>query len=127
MHLLLPIAKNFRGRKLLRISKKYDFRGENFCGLLTFAAPKDTMPQNFAEKTFANSHKTTKFMKVFSLESFPLYGIRFCVCTDPPHKTLWRHMPPVPPWFYYYEYIHNYVYNTISIEHTDNYPQRFGL
>jgi len=36
---------------------------------------KDTMPQNFAEKTFTNSHKTAKFVKVFSLESFLLYGI----------------------------------------------------
>ena len=30
----------------------------------------------FAEKTFTNSHKTTKFMKTFFLESFPLYGSR---------------------------------------------------
>ena len=40
------------------------------------------------EKTFADSSKTTKFAKVFSLESFPLYGIigffmafyRFSMC-----------------------------------------------
>ena len=31
-------------------------------------------PPNFAEKTFANSNKTAKFVKVFSLESFPLYS-----------------------------------------------------
>ena len=30
--------------------------------------------KKFAEKTFANSHKIAKFTKVFSLESFPLYG-----------------------------------------------------
>ena len=29
---------------------------------------------NFMEKTFLNSHKTVKITKVFSLESFPLYG-----------------------------------------------------
>ena len=29
----------------------------------------------FREITFTNSHKTTKFAKVFSLESFPLYGM----------------------------------------------------
>ena len=46
--------------------------GENFHGLLAFAVPKDTTPQNFVEKTFANSHKTAKFAKVFSLESFLL-------------------------------------------------------
>ena len=46
----------------------------NFRRLLAFAAPKHTMAPNFPDKTFANSHKTTKFMKVFSLKSFPLYG-----------------------------------------------------
>ena len=36
---------------------------------------------NFKEKTFANGSKTAKFMNVFSLESFPLYGIiMFNVC-----------------------------------------------
>jgi len=54
----------------LRIGEEYDFCGENFHGLL---ALKDAMLPNFAEKTFANSHKTAKFMIVFSLESFPLY------------------------------------------------------
>ena len=29
---------------------------------------------NFEEKTFAGGSKTAKFMNVFSLESFPLYG-----------------------------------------------------
>ena len=57
-----------------RIGEKYNFHGENFHRLLTFAMPKDATPPNFAEKTFANSHKT---MKVFSLESFPLYGKSF--------------------------------------------------
>ena len=39
------IVGNFQGRKLLRISNKYDFRGENFHGLLAFAMLKDTTPQ----------------------------------------------------------------------------------
>ena len=34
-----------------------------------------TTPPNFAEKTYVHSHKTAKFAKVFSLESFPVYGI----------------------------------------------------
>ena len=55
---------NFQGRKLSRIGEKYDFRGENFRGLLACAAPKDATPPNFAEKTFANSHKTTKFARL---------------------------------------------------------------
>jgi len=29
--------------------------------------------KNSLRKLFANSHKTTKFTKVFSLKSFPLY------------------------------------------------------
>ena len=32
------------------------------------------MPQNFVEKTFVDGSQTSKFVKVFSLESFPLYG-----------------------------------------------------
>jgi len=36
--------------------------------------PKDAMPPNFAEKS---SHKTAKFAKVFSLESFLLYGTSY--------------------------------------------------
>ena len=43
------LAENFRGRKVSRIGEKYNFHGENFCGLLTFAVPKDTTPPNFAE------------------------------------------------------------------------------
>ena len=69
------MAGNFQGRKLSRIGEKYDFRGENFHRLLACAVPKDATHPNFMEKTFANSHKTTKFAKVFSLESFLLYGI----------------------------------------------------
>ena len=66
------IVGSFRGRKLSWIGEKYDFRRENFHGLLACATPKDAMPPNFAEKTFANSYKTVKFAKVFPLESFLL-------------------------------------------------------
>ena len=63
------IVGNFEGKKLSQISEKYDFRGENLRGLLTFATPKDAMAPNFAKKTFVNSHKTTKFAKVFCYTS----------------------------------------------------------
>ena len=43
--------------------------------------PKDATPPDFVEKTFANSHKTVKFVKVFFLESFLLYGIDRHTCT----------------------------------------------
>ena len=64
------IAGNFRGRKLSRIGGKYDFRRENFCRLLTCAAPKDAMSPNFTEKTFVNNHKTSKFVS-FLPRKFP--------------------------------------------------------
>jgi len=37
--------------------------------------PKYTMAKNFVEKTFTNSHKTSKFVMVFSFESVLLYGV----------------------------------------------------
>ena len=68
-------AGNFRGRKLSRIGEKYNFR-EKTLWISCFAIPKDATCPNFAENTFTNSHKTAKFVKVFFLESFPLYGIQ---------------------------------------------------
>lgn len=48
---------------------------ENFADCL-LVAPKDTMSRNFAEKTFVNTHKTLKFVKIcFSWKFSPLYGI----------------------------------------------------
>ena len=52
------IAGNFRGRKLSRIGRKSEFRGENFRGSL----------------------KIAKFVNVFSLESFPLNGTAIILC-----------------------------------------------
>ena len=54
---------------------KIQFSQRNVRGLLGFATQKDATPANFMEKTFAYSHKTLKFAKLFSLESFPLYSI----------------------------------------------------
>ena len=62
---LYRIAGNFWGRKLSQIGEKYDFCWEIFRGLLSFAAPKDATLPNFTQKTFTNTHKTTKFTKVF--------------------------------------------------------------
>ena len=47
----------------------------NFRGLFARTAFCPLSLQTIAEKTFADRHKTAKFTKVFSLESFPLYGI----------------------------------------------------
>ena len=66
--------KTFEGENFHELVKNMIFMEKTFCRLLAFAVPKEAMPPNFAEKTFANSHKTTKFTEVFSLESFPLYS-----------------------------------------------------
>ena len=51
------IAGNFWGRKLLRICKKYNFRGENFHRLLAFPVPMDATPQILRRKL---SRRATK-------------------------------------------------------------------
>ena len=53
----LPFSGNFCGRKLSRIGEKYIFRGENFRGLLAFAAPMDATAQISQRKL---SHIATK-------------------------------------------------------------------
>ena len=42
-------------------------REKTFPDWLLVLPPKDVTPSNFMEKTFKNSNKTSKFMKVFSL------------------------------------------------------------
>ena len=65
------IAGNFWERKLSRIGEKYDFLIAHFC------SAKGATPQNFAEKTFVNNHKTVNFAKVFFLWKFPATCIRY--------------------------------------------------
>ena len=76
------VAGNFRGRKLSRIGGEQEVREENFCGLLGTTNWVWVWLSIFAEKTFVDRHKTMKFVKVFSLESFPLCGIHACTCTQ---------------------------------------------
>ena len=58
--------------KTLRIGEKYNFRG-----LLAFAVPKDAMPQILRRKLSCIATKPLNSQKVFSLKSFPLYGIGY--------------------------------------------------
>ena len=82
------ISGNFWGRKLSQIGEKIRFSLRKLSWIAHFCRAKECHAQNFAEKTFAYSHKTTKFTKVFSLESFLLYGIFNCSSVGaPPHKT----------------------------------------
>ena len=59
--------------KLSREKQIGDFRGEH-SRIAHFCSAKGRHTPNFEEKTFVYSHKITKFAKVFSLKSFPLYG-----------------------------------------------------
>ena len=57
------------------VGQKYDFCGENFCKLLTFAAPKDATPPNLAEKTFMNSHKSHEIREKLSPSKVSRYTV----------------------------------------------------
>ena len=59
------------------MGEKYNFREENFRGLLTSAAPKDAMPPKFRGENFHESPQNHEICESFSLESFPLYGMLF--------------------------------------------------
>ena len=48
--------------------------GKTFVDCLLLPHQRTSRPK-FHGETFANSHKTVKFAKVFSIESFPLYSI----------------------------------------------------
>ena len=65
--------------------KRETFEGENFHELVKkrrklsqivrLCCAEGCHTPKFHGKTFANNHKTAKFAKVFSIESFPLYGM----------------------------------------------------
>ena len=69
----LSREKTFMNWWKIRFSQTKLLRIVRLCRAKEFHAP------NFREKTFANSHKTAKFAKVFSFKSFLLYGICFCI------------------------------------------------
>lgn len=78
---------------------KYCIEGD-FCSLVS---PKDAMSPNFTEKSFVDSHKTLKFMNVFSLSKVLLYGtswnvsmqmIRFIQVAPSPDKSLLTFLYP---------------------------------
>ena len=83
----------------MRIGEKYDFRAKNFCGLLTFAVPKETTPQILRRKLSCIATKPW---------CFPLYGItsklhnfchlviiflRTCLCVK---SLTWLHYKLIP-------------------------------
>ena len=68
------IAGNFRGRKLSRIFGNEKFAEKTFVDRREPLIMSGCGRRFSWEKTFADSPKILKFAKVFSLESFPLYG-----------------------------------------------------
>ena len=68
------IVGNFRGRKLLQIGENPIIAEKTFMDCSLLLCQRTPRP-NFVEKTFTYGHKSSKFVKVFSLKSFPLYGI----------------------------------------------------
>ena len=72
--LLIPHSGNLSREKTFENLWKMGFQGENFRGLLSRTVYIPPSLQTIVDKTFTDRHKTAKFAKVFSLESFPLYG-----------------------------------------------------
>ena len=66
------IAGNFRWRNFCKLVK-IQFLQRKLSWIAHFCSAEGRHAPNFVEKTFAYSHKTAKFVKVF--ESFPLYGM----------------------------------------------------
>ena len=55
------IAGNFQGSKLSQFGRNKIFAEKTFADCSLVSPPKDAMPSNFTEKTFANSYKISKF------------------------------------------------------------------
>ena len=71
------IVGNLRGRKKTFANWwKIWFMERKLSQVAWFCCAKECLAPNFAEKTFANSHKAMKFTKVFSFKGFPLYGMQ---------------------------------------------------
>ena len=66
--------ENFR-----KLVKNKIFTEKTFTDCSLVSPPKDAMPPDFMEKIFMNNYKTSKFTKVFSLKSFPLYAMYIIV------------------------------------------------
>ena len=63
--LMLPFSGKLLWEKTFAKWWKKNFAEKTFADYLLMP-PKDATPPNFMEKNFANSHKTMKFVKVFS-------------------------------------------------------------
>ena len=57
---------------------KIRFSRRKISWIARFCCAKGHHNSKFRRETFANSHKTAKFAKVFYHKTFPLYGIHMC-------------------------------------------------
>ena len=74
---LIPYSGKLSMEKTFVNGGKLEIRGENFRGSLRYSLIMNGCGRRFSRvKTFADSRKTTKFVKVFSLESSPLYSMQ---------------------------------------------------
>ena len=69
----LPYSGNFQERKPLQISEKYNFRKEEFSGLLAFAAQRTTRSR-ILQRKLSRLAKNREIHESFLPRSFPLYG-----------------------------------------------------
>ena len=70
----VPYSGKLSWEKVSRIGENKSFTKKTFAAC-SLGATKNAMPPNFVEKTFTDSHKTSKFTKIFSLKSIPLWGV----------------------------------------------------
>ena len=71
--LLTVYSGNFQERTLSQIGEKYNFRKEEFSGLLAFAAQRTTRSQILRRK-LSRLAKNCRIHESFLPRSFPLYG-----------------------------------------------------
>ena len=74
---LIPYSRKLSKEKTFANWWTMQFLLRKFSRIARFCHAKGHHTPNFAEKNFVYSHKTAKFTKVFSLESFLLYDVLF--------------------------------------------------
>ena len=71
----IHVGESYEGGNFRELVEKWHFAEKTFMRLLARTTYCQSSLQTIMEKTFAERHRTVEFVKVFSLESFPLYSI----------------------------------------------------
>ena len=72
---MIPYNGKLLRDKTHKLVENKIFAEKTFADCSLVSPPKDTMPPNFVEKTFANNYKTSKFAKVSH------YAVIWCTLT----------------------------------------------